>query len=56
MARLMLGTVGGVMGSVEKLSCKIIGIRCLCHCSVWFSSCVILPVALCLGSASSSIC
>lgn len=56
MAGLMLGTVGGVMGSAGKLSTEIIGIRCLCYCSIWLSSCVILPVALCLGSVSFPIC
>lgn len=50
-----LQEVGGVMGSDGKLSPKIIGIRCFCHCSVWLSSCVILLVALCLSSVSSPI-
>lgn len=50
-----MGTVGegSCRGKCRKASSKGAGIRCLCYCGVWVSSCIILPGALCHASYSS---
>lgn len=50
-----MGTVGegSCHGKCWKASSKVAGIRCLCYCGVWVSSCIIRPGALCCASDSS---